>query len=268
MLPEIPIGHTHLFTEQRANQRGYWLVRDDKGYDYALGHTAVTDKSSEIATAMLPSGSSREWRKDRAGQWTEVTSSTCVTRWIEAVPLRLRSAEAWHLPTGQRAAGSRATKEQVESWTKNPHRGGQPMYLWGPPGTGKSQTAVWVGNILSRMGVDGEWMSAPNAIQQMRESYSGDKESWIAKMARWVSVPFLVVDDIGAEGSGKDVSDFLYRIADARHNAMLATIYTSNVGPALLGNSGMDPRTVSRISSGVAIELTGRDRRKTSDYNG
>jgi len=102
----------------------------------------------------------------------------------------------------------------------------------------------------------------------MRESYSGDKESWIAKMARWVSVPFLVVDDIGAEGSGKDVSDFLYRIADARHNAMLATIYTSNVGPALLGNSGMDPRTVSRISSGVAIELTGRDRRKTSDYNG
>lgn len=260
-MPGLPAGHRHLWTPRRALSRGYWLVCDPQGYEYALGCTASKDAQGEISTTLQPDGTERKWRKDGNGSWAETTASTCTTRWLDRVPPRLRCSGPWMLPNGHRAAGNPRVKDAVEGWCRDPHRGERPLYLHGPAGTGKSQTAVWTGLILAGMGTDADWLHFGAAAQAMRASYSGERTEFEGQMRRWLSCPVLVVDDIGAEGAGKDVAELLYRLADSRYNACLPTVWTSNIGPMLLTNSGIDPRTASRIGSGIAVELTGKDRR-------
>lgn len=259
--PSLPAGHRHLWTPERAIARGYWLAADAKGYEYAVGCSNRRDGKAEVSTATSPGGNARVWRKEDGGQWAEATPSTCVSRWLERVPPRLRCSEAWMLPNGQRAAGSRTVKDAVEDWCRDPGRGERPLYLHGPAGTGKSQTAVWVGLVLAAQGTDAEWVHLGNAAQALRASYGGDRTEFEVQMRRWLTAAALVVDDIGAEGAGKDVAELLYRLADGRYNACLPTIWTSNIGPMLLTNNGIDPRTASRIGSGVTVELSGKDRR-------
>jgi DNA replication protein DnaC len=115
--------------------------------------------------------------------------------------------------------------------------------------------------LLAAQGVDGAWLHLPTGVQAMRHSYGGDRNEYEAQMQRWLRAPFLVVDDLGAEIGGKDVAELVYRVADARYNDELATIWTTNLAPMTLAQSGIDPRTASRIGAGVAIELGGRDRR-------
>jgi len=267
--PELPEGHKHLFTPARAAQRGYWLARDDKGYDYVVGHRAYKDGKNEVAEATDPAGNTRKWTREAGkGEWLETTASTCLSRWLDRVPIRLRAKQVWHLADGSRAAGKRELKEAIEKWCKNPDRGSACLCLWGPPGTGKSQAAVWAGMILAEQGVDGEWLHVATGAQELRRSYSGERALYDAQMQRWLTAPFLVADDLGSEIAGKDVAELLYRLADTRYNCCLPTIWTSNVSPMLLGESGVDPRTASRIGSGFAVEVNGHDKRKRRDIDG
>lgn len=268
-IPKLPEGHKHLWKPERAKLRGYWLVLDDKGYEYALGCRNYKDGRQEVSEATDPDGNTRKWtREDGKGEWTETTATSCLTRWLDRVPIRLRSKMPWILPDGSRPVGKRGIKETIEKWCKNPDRGSACLCLWGPPGTGKSQAAVWAGMILAEQGVDGEWLHVATGAQELRRSYNGERALYDAQMQRWLTAPFLVVDDLGAEIAGKDVAELLYRLADTRYNCCLPTIWTSNVSPMLLGESGVDPRTASRIGSGFAVEVNGHDKRKRRDIDG
>lgn len=260
--PQLPAGHKHLWTPERAQSRGYWLVLDEKGYEYAFGHFSRTSGESVVSIATQPDGTMRKWIKDlKSGQVSETTPSTCASRWIDSVPGRLRAPSPWALPNGQDSSTSSEIRRAVMRWTNNPNRGQDALLLYGPPGTGKSQTAVWAGLLLAAQGIDGEWLHLPTGVQQMRHSYSGDRQEYEAMMQRWLRAPFLVVDDLGAEIGGKDVAELVYRVADARYNDALATVWTTNLSPLTLTQSGIDPRTASRIGAGVSIELGGKDRR-------
>lgn len=259
--PALPAGHRHLWKLERAIARGYWLAMDCLGYEYAVGCTNAKQGKVEVSTATSPDGTQRSWRREDGGAWAEATPSTCATRWLDAVPARLRSAGPWQLPNGQDCGATAHIRQLVGRWVDNPQRGQDALLLYGPPGTGKSQTAVWVGLLLSAQGIDGDWLHVPTGAQQMRQSYGGDREVFNAQMQRWLSAPFLVCDDLGAEIGGKDVAELVYRIADARYNSALATVWTSNLAPMALVQSGIDPRTASRIGAGHQVELAGKDRR-------
>ena len=259
--PPLPDGHRHLWTPERANARGYWLAMDHRGYEYAVGHSNRRDGKTEVSTATAPDGTARTWRREDGGQWAEATPSTCASRWLDVVPPRLRSAQPWMLPNGNPCDAKSGVRMAVIGWVDSANRGEDALLLHGPPGTGKSQTAVWVGLLLAGQGVDGDWLHVPTGAQQMRQSYGGDRDAYARQMQRWLTAPFLVVDDLGAEIGGKDVAELVYRIADSRYNSALATGWTSNVPPMGLTQSGFDPRTASRIAAGHVVELGGKDRR-------
>jgi DNA replication protein DnaC len=90
----------------------------------------------------------------------------------------------------------------------------------------------------------------------MRASYGGnDPEAvaaWHRLQALAESADLLVLDDVGAEGKGDDLRAELLRIVDARQNAGLPILATSNYGtdtisqPAPAG-CGMDLRLASRF---------------------
>lgn len=264
--PKLPEGHVHLWKPERAKLRGYWLVRDSKGYEYALDCRSYKEEKLEVAETTDPLGNKRKWTHD-GEHWTETTASSCLTRWLDSVPVRLRCKMPWTLADGSRPVGKRMVKETVEKWCRDKDRGATPLLLHGPPGTGKSQTAVWAGMILAEQGIGGEWLHLATGAQELRKSYSGDREHYAKQMERWLTVPFLVVDDLGTEIAGKDVAELLYRLADSRYNSCLSTIWTSNVSPMMLVEVGIDARTASRISSGFAVELSGADRRKRKDVD-
>lgn len=260
--PQLPIGHRHLWSPQRAMLRGYWLVLDDKGYEYAFGHFSQANAEAVVSIATHPDGTQRKWVRDnKSGQVAEITPSTCASRWIEQVPGRLRAQTPWALPNGQDGGTAARIRGLVGSWASRLDRGQDALLLYGPPGTGKSQTAVWAGLLLAAQGIDGEWLHLPTGVQAMRRSYNGDRDQYEALMSRWLRAPFLVVDDLGAEIGGKDVAELVYRVADARYNDELATVWTTNLAPLTLTQSGIDPRTASRIGAGIAVELGGKDRR-------
>ncbi len=268
-LPILPDGHRLLWSIERAKLRGYFMAVDDKGYEYAVGHKSYRDGKTEVAESTDHAGTTRKWTRDGdKGAWSEVTSTSCLTRWLDRVPVRLRARAPWHLADGSRAAGKRALKDAIERWCADPHRGTAALCLWGPPGTGKSQAAVWAGMILAEQGIAGEWMHVATGAQELRRSYNGERDLYDAQMQRWLTAPFLVVDDLGSEIAGKDVAELLYRIADTRYNACLSTIWTSNVSPMLLTEAGIDPRTASRIAAGYAVEVSGHDKRKRKDIDG
>lgn len=259
--PPLPQGHRHLWTPERATARGYWLAMDHRGYEYAVGCSNHRNGKTEVSTSTAPDGTQRSWRREDGGQWAEATPSTCASRWLDRCPPKLRCAGPWALPNGQDCGAVASVRQTVGKWANDHERGQDALLLWGPPGTGKSQTAVWVGLLLAGQGIDGEWLHLPTGAQAMRASYGGDREAFAAQMARWLSAPFLVCDDMGAEIGGKDVAELVYRIADSRYNSALATVWTTNLAPMMLTQSGIDPRTVSRIAAGHQVELGGKDRR-------
>jgi DNA replication protein DnaC len=76
-----------------------------------------------------------------------------------------------------------------------------------------------------------------------------------------LSVPLLVLDDLGAEKPSEWVVDRLYVLVNHRYNAELVTVATSNYSLNELADRGYE-RMVSRLCEGSAIvKIEGRDAR-------
>lgn len=154
----------------------------------------------------------------------------------------------------------------------------KPVYLWGPPGAGKTAIAGSVcieeakrvaaaKQVAPEIVGAGMWMSAvqiislirrarfdkgvvlPGATQEVSEGHLWD---------RFGRKQLLVVDDIGVGGAGETDYEILWRLADIRQR--LPTIYTSNFSPAQILER-YDSRIQSRLCCGTVIELRGKDRR-------
>lgn len=162
----------------------------------------------------------------------------------------------------------------VETWRSNPATCSS-LLLTGNVGTGKTwqgygavRAAVTAVPMRHR-GEPGSWRAwqitkwiATTSADMYAALRPQPKRDTEAELARYRETELLFIDDLGAAKTSEWVEEVTYRIIGGRYDAMLPTIYTSNLPTAelrdVLGN-----RITSRLAETTTrVKLTGEDRRR------
>lgn len=98
-----------------------------------------------------------------------------------------------------------------------------------------------------------EWCSVPALVSDLRTEMGTDLHAASDRAIRLRSWPaLLVLDDLGREKVSDWTGELVYTIANARYEAQLQTIASSNLRPADLATSGYWP-VVSRLAEDGAL---------------
>jgi DNA replication protein DnaC len=144
----------------------------------------------------------------------------------------------------------------------------RPAFITGTPGTGKSHLAVAYlrEDLLAHGEEHGRFLRTVDLLKEIRDSFddrSGDSEKRLLDYYG-ARVPFLVLDDLGAEKVSDFVLQTLYDLLDRRYGECLETLITSNLTLEELAVHylGHGDRLASRIAGmGPTLILRGKDRR-------
>ncbi|MEZ4669088.1 MAG: ATP-binding protein [Anaerolineae bacterium] len=131
--------------------------------------------------------------------------------------------------------------------------------LEGTFGCGKTHLAAAIGNLRLQLGDMVMFMTVPDVLDHLRSAFAPTAEvSYDETFDRIRNVPFLILDDLGAESSSPWAQEKLYQIFNHRYNRRLPTVVTTNVELERL-----DPRIRSRLSD---ESLTRRGKIIAPDY--
>lgn len=167
-----------------------------------------------------------------------------------------------------------AANESWDEWDEKgdplpePIRPEQPgnLIVYGPVGTGKTGLVWCIVRELVLAGHRVQLVNWRNLLYDIREGFgpNGVRDS----LDRYIGVPMLFLDDVGAERPTEWAAEQLATLIDARYMKGRATGVTSNYDlDALLdrvsaGDKVIGQRIVSRLREGATgIEFRGKDRR-------
>lgn len=144
----------------------------------------------------------------------------------------------------------------------------RPAFMTGEPGIGKTHLAVaYLREDLLEHGEEHcRFLRTVDLLKSIRDSFddrSGDSEKRLLDYYG-ARVPFLVLDDLGAEKVSDFVLQTLYDLLDRRYGECLDTLITSNLTLEELAVHYLShgDRLVSRIAGmGATLVLKGKDRR-------
>lgn len=104
------------------------------------------------------------------------------------------------------------------------------LYIFGPPGVGKTHLLLAIVNRLDERGVPNIFIRADAIFDRLR--------SWIAAgrdvepiLETYCRVPVLAIDEFAQERPSEFTLDKMFRIINARFTAGLPTLFTSNYPP-------------------------------------
>lgn len=144
----------------------------------------------------------------------------------------------------------------------------RPAFITGQPGIGKTHLAVAYlrEDLLAHGEEHCRFLRTVDLLKSIRDSFddrSGDSEKRLLDYYG-ARVPFLVLDDLGAEKVSDFVLQTLYDLLDRRYGECLDTMITSNLTLEELAVHylGHGDRLASRIAGmGPTLILRGKDRR-------
>ena len=137
------------------------------------------------------------------------------------------------------------------------------LYLFGPPGVGKTHSACAVAVEAIRRHVwPVHFWIVPELLATLAPTYGTEGETARDTLTAAKTCHLLVLDDIGAEGDTSRTIENLYVILSTRDSSGLPTIITSNCSVSDL--SDRNERIASRIGwrAWPIRESLGRDRRR------
>lgn len=150
----------------------------------------------------------------------------------------------------------RAAKRYADGWAQNRARSG--LYLYGPPGSGKTFAASCIANAIIDSGYTVLVTSLPRLIGKMLTSDAADVLSRIA------AVSLLVLDDFGTERHTETAAEKSFQVIDTRVSSGKPMIVTSNLSLAEVCQDGdiAARRMASRLRGAcVPVFVGGADRR-------
>lgn len=145
-------------------------------------------------------------------------------------------------------------------------------------GTGKTHLAValmkYIGvnhpvdkihpNNPGRLANDIIFISFTELMMEIRNSYNDSTSTDYQIIEKYSNIPYLFIDDIGAEKTSEHTVSVLYMIINKRYTKMLPTITTTNMTSKQMSET-YHQRIVSRLASGVVVVLEGQDQRLKLD---
>ena len=139
----------------------------------------------------------------------------------------------------------RAARSYTEQWPQK-LRDGEGLLISGAPGNGKSHLAAAIVNELVPRGVAAVFSNVPELLSRLRRTFNNSGENEARLMRGLVEADLLVLDDLGAQKWTEWSEETIYNIVNARYNAKLPLIITTNAKPAELVES-IGIRSQSRI---------------------
>ena len=137
---------------------------------------------------------------------------------------------------------------------------GRGTILHGPVGTGKTYLAASTANALIDAGYPVIFTSLSRVASTLQSTW--EKQEYIDHLA---SVPLVIIDDFGTERDTAYMKEIIFAVVNARYNAGLPLIVTTNKTMAEMINPEdlEEQRIYSRLLEiCYPIEVTGRDKRR------
>jgi DNA replication protein DnaC len=181
----------------------------------------------------------------------EETEQRIPARYAGALPAD-PDVRAWMLKVAAPAATRRRAIVSIGT--------GPSLLMLGRTGTGKTHLAYGAIRGFAACEIYTRWqfVTAADLYAMLRPRPGIDPE---AEFRKYANAGLLVVDDIGAAKSSEWVEEVNYRLINHRYEAMVPTIFTSNVLPDNLGPV-LGARVASRLTEMFdRVVLEGADRR-------
>lgn len=123
-------------------------------------------------------------------------------------------------------ADNRYAVDVAHALLKHPEQG---AYFFGTYGSGKTMLAAIIAQEHIKLGRNVLFTKLPDLLANIRKTYSAEsKISDIDVLDKIYKADVLILDDISCTRQKKFAGETLFKIIDARYNAQLQTIMTSN----------------------------------------
>lgn len=164
-------------------------------------------------------------------RWSELSGSVVQDRSFQFAnfPIEQRKKYPRLLDFAQSFANTHQVGEQAVG-----------LYLFGPPGVGKTHLLLAVLNRLQERGIPCLFVRSDSIFDRMRHiiADNGDLEPFLEACA---TVPVLGIDEFAQERANEFTLEKLFRIINHRFHAKLPTWFTSNFAPPdIYRKSGSD----------------------------
>lgn len=160
-------------------------------------------------------------------------------------------------------------RSKQPEYNEDPGRNG--LFITGPKGTGKTHLAAAIANQLMQEGTAVVCMTMIDLLDRIKQTFEqhqkwGASESTV--LNTYKEVPLLIIDDMGKEPATEWAVSKIYAIINARYEAYLPTIITTNYSDSELvrrltpkdsGDSTTADATIDRLREMCAGIVTTGD---------
>lgn len=130
------------------------------------------------------------------------------------------------------------------------------LFMTGSFGTGKTHLAAAIANQVMSTGTPVICMTMIDLLARIKQTFNGQEEENEDEIMRmYEEIPLLIIDDMGSEQSTEWGSSTIFRIVNARYEAYMPIIVTTNYGSKELARR-MTPRIGNAPGDSTNAEKT------------
>lgn len=137
---------------------------------------------------------------------------------------------------------------------------GKGIYLYSETrGSGKTRLAISILNaLIKKYKVEGFYITSKNLFDELRASFDTGNTQKV--LNEFLTIPVLILDDLGVEKVSEWTESTFTQILDVRMNQKLVTIITSNLTQEALDSIYIGGRVASRVKKlTIPLQMPGED---------